>query len=270
MTANDPSHAKKPRTIIVVPCYNEKHRLDVARLRAFADDAIDIGICFIDDGSTDGTRDVLESLVAYNSRVFDVAYLPSNMGKAEAVRHGMLRALRAHPEYVGYWDADLSTPLEEIAAFRRLFEQRRSIEMIFGSRVKLLGRRIERSEVRHYFGRIFATAVSLMLQLPVYDTQCGAKLFRVTSHLPRMFDSRFRTRWFFDVELIARCLQDRDRRGGLPGAADIIYEYPLMEWIHVGASKVRMGTYLRAGFDLIDIFVHYQLYRRRRRRIQSA
>ena len=265
MTAIESSHAVVADTIIVVPCFNEEQRLDVARFKAFADDALNIGICFVDDGSTDGTRELLESLRAENPRVFDVAHLPVNAGKAEAVRHGMLRALSANPEYVGYWDADLSTPLEEILAFRNLLEQRRGIEMVFGSRVKLLGRRIERSEARHYFGRIFATAVSLMLHLPVYDTQCGAKLFRVTPDLPRLFDSEFRTRWFFDVELIARCLQDRGKRSGVAGAADIIYEYPLTEWIHAEASKVRLGTYLTAGFDLIDIFFHYKLYRRRRR-----
>ena len=65
-----------------------------------------------------------------------------------------------------------------------------------------LGRTIRRHAWRHAFGRAAATAVALALGAPVYDTQCGAKLLRVTAEVPRLLATPFRTRWLFDVEAL--------------------------------------------------------------------
>ena len=130
-------------------------------------------------------------------------HLARNSGKGEAVRQGLLSALASDTELVGYWDADLSTPLDELPRFMKLLEERPTLHMVLGARVALLGRIIERYHIRHFTGRVFATAASIVLGLPVYDTQCGAKLFRASSELSAVLSSPFSNPWSFDVELLA-------------------------------------------------------------------
>ena len=241
---------------IVVPCYNEERRLDVASFRDFSDRSHNITFLCVDDGSTDETLRLLKSLQASDPNKFSVLSLLQNQGKAEAVRQGVLTAVDSQPDYVGFWDADLATPLRAIPKFVDLAERRPDLEMIIGSRVKLLGRKIERRRSRHYLGRVFATAVSTILGLDVYDTQCGAKLFRVTPCIGALFRQPFLSRWIFDVEIIARLIQAK-RGKNLPQADNVIYEFPLMEWRDVQGSKVGYRDFFRAAWELYRIHNHY-------------
>jgi dolichyl-phosphate beta-glucosyltransferase len=128
--------------------------------------------------------------------------------------------------------------------------------MVFGARVRLLGRSIERRALRHYLGRMFATAASMMLGMSIYDTQCGAKLFRASPAILSLFQEPFLTRWLFDVEILARLLQAR-RGTRLPRAEDVIYEFPLHEWHDVAGSKVKARDFFKAFFGLAAIYWHY-------------
>src|SRR5690606_7016032 len=141
---------------------------------------------------------------------------------------------------------------EAIADLRAVLEEMPTVDVVMGARVKLLGRMIERHAWRHYLGRVFATATSIALRLPVYDTQCGAKLFRVSDRLAELFRSPFIARWIFDVELIARMIRQRRSRG-LPDAGTAIYEFPLLEWRDVPGSKLKPRDFARAAFDLASI-----------------
>src|SRR5262249_50217201 len=123
-------------------------------------------------------------------------------------------------------------------------------------RVKLLGRSVQRHVLRHYVGRIFATAVSIMLRLGVYDTQCGAKLFRVTPRLEERFRDPFISGWIFDVELIAREIQAR-RRHQQPQVDQIIYEHPLRQWHDVPGSKIRLHDWIAGAWELWRIYRKY-------------
>jgi hypothetical protein len=176
------------------------------------------------------------------------------MGKGEAVRRGINVAFARHVDYVGFWDADLATPLEAISDFLAEFATRRDCLMVFGSRVRLLGREIDRSVLRHYLGRGFATVASLVLRLPVYDTQCGAKLFRVTPMTVSLFATPFCSRWTFDVEIIARLIQ---KVGSVTTAASQIFEFPLYLWKDVAGSKVKPRHFLIALFDMFRIYLVY-------------
>ncbi len=241
---------------IVVPCYNEELRLDLPAFRRFAADHPEIGFLFVDDGSVDGTRALLASFCAADPHGFALLALPHNVGKAEAVRRGVLAALESGAHYVGFWDADLATPLEAIPTFRAVLEARPKLEVVVGSRVRLLGRGIERRARRHYLGRVFATAASLALGVAVYDTQCGAKLFRDTPGVRSLFAEPFRSRWIFDVELFARLVRRRVLEDG-PPVREIVYELPLDCWTDVAGSRLRGGDFVRAAVELGEIWWTY-------------
>jgi dolichyl-phosphate beta-glucosyltransferase len=244
--------------MIVVPCYNEELRLPVAEFQRFLGES-QVRFVLVDDGSRDKTWDRLESLrKGREDRVF-VLRSPANQGKAEAVRMGLNFALgtlapEQDADYVGYWDADLATPLDAIPQFMEVFAERPDLDMVFGSRVMLLGRYVHRRTSRHYLGRIFATVVSVMLRLPIYDTQCGAKIFRVRPGTGGLIADPFRTRWVFDVEILARYI----RQLGSPQlAAQRIYEFPLDKWEDVGGSKVKPFDFFVAFRDIIRIYWKY-------------
>jgi glycosyltransferase involved in cell wall biosynthesis len=243
-----------------VPCYNEERRLPVASFDAYLADHGDVDFVLVNDGSTDGTLVLLRSMAErWPGRVHVVDQQP-NGGKAEAVRAGLREALSQRAEFIGYWDADLATPLDAIDEFVQVMRARPQVQLILGARVALLGRAIERRPLRHYLGRVFATAASLTLGLPVYDTQCGAKLLRVSERTPQLFEAPFLSRWIFDVELIARFLRAGNSATGL-------YELPLREWHDVGESKVKPRDFVRA---ILELWAIYRAYRAMGQRNSNA
>ncbi len=246
-----------PALVLVVPCFNEERRLRPEAFKAFAASRPEVRLLFVDDGSTDGTLAILEGLRADAPGPVDLARLPANQGKAAAVREGILAGLRLEPRLIGFWDADLSTPLSAVDDFLALADKRPDIDIMLGSRVMLMGRDIRREAWRHYLGRVFATGVSLSLGLPVYDTQCGAKVFRTNEAIAEVFAAPFHSPWIFDVELLARYLALPAASGG-PARRDRIYELAVPVWHHVPGSKLRAADFLRAAFELLYIHRKYR------------
>ena len=192
--------------VVVVPCFNEALRLDKPSFLELARSGR-LRLLFVDDGSTDETPEVLRRL-AKESDALEVLNLPTNAGKAEALRVGMRRAIDDGVGVVGYCDADLSTPPWELLRLVERLESDPRLAAVFGSRVARLGSRIERTAFRHYAGRVYATLASVALGMTVYDTQCGAKVFRVGPELVHALEEPFPSGWVFDVVLC-----DRLRRG---------------------------------------------------------
>ncbi len=238
-----------PKTGVVVPCYNEAHRLPVEEFTGFFESSPEVRFCFVNDGSSDGTRWALEDMARRYPGQVEVVSLAHNQGKAEAVRAGIMHLCASQDcEFVGYWDADLSTPLKEIESFLCVARDRPNVKVLCGSRVRRMGAVIERRPERHYLGRAFATAASILLRLPVYDTQCGAKLVR--SDVARcVFARPFTSKWLFDVELFARIVT----LIGRDGALDAIFEVPLETWRARAGSRVSLLTYVLAPWDLLRI-----------------
>jgi len=244
------------RCTIVVPCYNEARRLPSEKFVEFVHEGKNIDFLFVNDGSTDNTLTVLERLQSVCGPAVSVLDKKINGGKAEAVRDGMMRAIESGTSgFVGFWDADLATPLAAISPLLQELLDDPQLEMVFGSRVRLLGRHVHRRAKRHYLGRVFATVVSLMLRLPIYDTQCGAKIFRITPQLAAVLSKPFISRWVFDVEILARFIALN--KGDAQLLRDSIYEYPLERWEDVAGSKVKPGDFLLAFMDTFRIHSKY-------------
>jgi glycosyltransferase involved in cell wall biosynthesis len=233
-------------TFVVVPCFNEERRLATADFVTFARES-GVHLLFVDDGSRDGTRAVLDAMVDVSPESIHALRLQRNHGKGAAVRAGLREAIRRGAEVVAYLDADLSTPLGELD--RLLVAREESgAAAVLGSRVGLLGHDVRRSIRRHYLGRVFATAASVVLGMQIYDTQCGAKVFEVRPALEQALASPFRTRWVFDVELLARlrALDPKMR----------FLEVPLFEWTDVHGSKLTVWHMLLAARDLLFLARH--------------
>lgn len=221
----------------IVPCFNEARRLDVDAWQAFASTH---RVLFVDDGSTDGTGEILRTAG------LPVLTLLKNRGKGEAVRAGLRAAIDDGADVVGYLDADLSTPIGEYVRLLQHLLRHETVDVVLGSRIAHLGAVIQRRPLRHYLGRVFATSASLALDLPVYDTQCGAKVFRETPMLRTALASPFRSRWAFDVELLGRLLD-----AGTPAAR--CCELPLQAWRDVAGSHLHARAMLGAALDVAVI-----------------
>ena len=222
------------RTAIIVPCYNESQRLKGHEFTYYARKNRWIYFIFVNDGSTDNTQEIIDELCSTNSSQIISIRHTKNLGKAEAVRRGFLQAIEMGVENIGYWDADLSTPLHSIDSLCGVLANDK-ITTVMGSRVKLLGRRIERLAIRHYLGRVFATFASLLLRLPVYDTQCGAKIFKNNDDIRKI------SHVFFYLNLIRVLSRHNQTRQGLCSQDFMNFVEPIRDRKKISQIKKPLG-----------------------------
>lgn len=236
---------------IIIPCFNEAERLKQDVFCQYVKQNEGVDFLFVNDGSSDRTESVLEKLAEGSKDRMQVFSLKENSGKAEAVRQGVNEACKNKSyTYIGFWDADLATPLSEINHFMEYLKDPDK-KIAIGSRIKRLGSTVDRKRSRHLLGRVFSTFASLILKLPVYDTQCGAKIF--SSELSGLFSETFSTRWLFDIELLARYRNKYDLKTTL----DTVVEVPVNEWKEVGGSKLKLSYMMKVPIELIKINKRY-------------
>lgn len=246
-------------TFIVVPCYNETARFNKKAFFDFLLQSPHIRMIFVNDGSTDETGQLLNDLEKEVPKQVSCIHLSRNVGKAEAVRQGFLKGFISKPALIGYLDADLAAPISVIQELEGYFSDT-FCEIAIGARIKLLGRKIERNGLRHILGRLFAKTASFVLRLPIYDTQCGAKLFRMTPCLQKVFSFPFTVRWIFDVEILARYLILRKQNKVPDSFQDICIEHPLNKWVDREGSKVNVQAFIFGAVDIFKVAVVLHFY----------
>jgi dolichyl-phosphate beta-glucosyltransferase len=187
----------RPVLSVVVPAFNEADRLPATLDRVLAflrarGSAFDISV--VDDGSTDATAAVVAGRSDPEVRLIR---LGQNQGKGAAVRRGVLES---QGTLTLVSDADLSTPIEELARLEAALDA--GVDIVCGSR-GLPDSTIVTSQPVHrrQMGNAFNVILRLLALTPLRDTQCGFKLFR--GSVARDVFARCTVRGFaYDVECL--------------------------------------------------------------------
>ena len=233
---------------MIVPCFNEAKRWDHAYWLAMMK-VPQVQWLFVDDGSTDSTSEILCDFCSEQNAAF--LRLPKNAGKSEAVRAGMNMVFESQQSFlgVGFIDADGAFEVSEVVSVLAKCESVlgfKKYDALWTARVLLAGRSIQRSQSRHYVGRVLATVFSYGAMTIPYDTQCGFKIFSVSPQLKEILNQAFRTRWLFELEMLSKW----NHVNGKPIA---VWEEPLSSWKEIGDSKITIREVRRIAKEVVHI-----------------
>lgn len=238
---------------VVIPCYNEQDRLSSKEFLDFIDSNLGYLLCFVNDGSTDNTLEVLNTLKKGRENNIIVYDCEQNGGKAEAVRQGVLHLAKdPQLDYIGYLDADLSTDFKDFDDLVKTIENS-EFKIVSGSRMSRMGADITKESARKIISKTINLIIRTILGMPFNDTQCGAKIMD-KDIVNLMFKDEFITRWIFDVEIFIRMR----KHYGKKKAISYICEQPLKRWIHADGSKLSMKDSVKIVGQLGQIAIHYR------------
>ena len=237
---------------IVIPCYNEENRLKSAKFTQFVEDKLGYHLCFVNDGSTDKTLDVLNEISKGREGYISVYDCAQNGGKAEAVRQGILHLAKdPQIDYFGYLDADLSTNFSDFEDLVQTISNS-DFQIIGGSRMARMGADITKEGSRAIISKTVNLIIRRILGMSFNDTQCGAKVM-TREIAENMFNDKFLTSWLFDVEIFLRM----KKFYGVDSVQDLICEQPLKRWIHEDGSHLSMKDSIKIVGQLLQIRLKY-------------
>jgi len=232
-----------PYLSIIIPTYNEVTRigktLDVI-ISYLKKQSYSSEIIVSDDGSED------ETLLITSAKLGEVQSqmirCPKNRGKGHAVRSGVLKS---SGEFILFTDADLSTPIEEVARF---IEKINDYEVVIGSRSLEGSNLVERQPFwREWMGKIFNKLARMTTFKGISDSQCGFKLFRRQAALS-IFQKQKMEGFSFDVEILYLA-----QRLGYK-----VLELPVT-WAHSDNTRVNM---ISDPFKMfLDLFKIWKMHR---------
>jgi glycosyltransferase involved in cell wall biosynthesis len=184
---------------IILPAFNESARIGPGLERALEfvrEQQWNIEIIVVNDGSTDGTAEIVKSFMEHAPEV-RLLENPGNHGKGYSVRNGMLNA---RGDILLFSDADFSSPIYEAVKLIAAIEQ--GADVAFGSRWLLAETQTKRqSLLRQFVGRTYNLLLRGALGLPYKDTQCGFKAF--TRRAAEVIFTRQQIEgWGFDPEIL--------------------------------------------------------------------
>ena len=237
---------------VVIPCFNEEKRLKKTEFLRFLNKNSGYHLCFVNDGSTDATFEVLTELRKGREGYISVFTCDKNLGKSAAVRLGMLHMAKFKGlDYIGFLDADLSTDLLDFHHLVTTIENS-NFKIVSGARISRIGANISRRTSRKLVSFSVNLLIRSILSMGFKDTQCGAKIFH-KDVIELLFRELFITKWLFDVELFMRM----KKHFKLAKAKKLICEKPLARWVHEDGSKLSIKDSLKVIYQLAQVFMHY-------------
>ncbi len=239
--------AKKTSLSIIIPAYNEEKRIKqtIIALRSYLKSKKYIyEIIAVDDGSTDGTLNVLRDTFSTDLRVVTI----TKSGKGAAVKEGIFSADKEN-EYVFFMDADLSTDVEEIESFIDIFKKEPENDIIIGSRYLPEGSVIVQPPFRNLVGRTFSLIKSKLLGINFYDSQCGFKAFRMQT-AKKIFAKSEIKGFSFDVEILYIALLN-----------NIKVKEKSVNWYHKPGGHVNLiADSIPMLIELLQVFLNKNKY----------
>ncbi|MEI6561999.1 MAG: glycosyltransferase [Verrucomicrobiota bacterium] len=230
------SGEKRPSVLVTIPAFNEAKRLPrfldtlLSALSAL-EDAVQLHVQVVDDGSAPEERarcraEVCQREGQHPGLSLTFLELPQNVGKGGAILAGW----RAVPEadFYLFVDSDGAVPAAEVARLLSEAVRREEPVLIFASRVKMLGKSVQRTALRHCTGRLFAFFVGCYINSNIYDSQCGLKIVP-GAHRKRIDRYLQGNRFAFDVELLAAA-----------SSQGLKMEEAPIDWFDVPGSKVSL------------------------------
>ena len=240
------------KNCIVIPFFNEEKNLVLQDFQNFLSHNHDYFICFVDDGSNDNSKTIINNLMNDHPKQVNIITQNINSGKAEAVRIGVNYCNKNYSFMtIGFLDADLSTSLDEYKRVRNKING--EIEYCFASRIRRIGSKIDAKTHRVIIGKVLRLIINKILQLNAYDTQCGCKIF--TKQLSeKIFISKFISKWLFDVEIISRIIHIYGKKI----AINKMLEVPILNWVDKNNSNVKFTYMFMLWIDLIFIYINHR------------
>lgn len=231
---------------IIIPLYNESNRIQ--RLfdsidSTFTDGKLDLEIVFVNDGSVDNTKELVDMYIARSSLNTKVISYNTNRGKGFAIREGMNNS---DSEWKIFLDADLSVSLDQVNTL--VASLKKDDEIIIGSRnlpSSLL--LVPPSSARRWLGIRFISLVNIFLGLSASDYTCGFKCFSKGAS-EKIFSRAREDRWVFDVELLC-----------IARELSISYREIPVDWKNYSGSKIRIWRDIPVSFyALLRLYFKYR------------
>ncbi len=232
------------KATIVIPAYNEEKRI-CKTLEAYSayfeslrkDKKLDYDILVVINNTKDKTEEIVKRFTKENSRIKYLNFIQG--GKGFAIIEGFKEALKRDNELIGFVDADMATSPEE---YWKLIKNIGEYGGVIASR-RLKHSMVNASLYRKLTNRGFNILVRLLLHLPYYDTQCGAKLFKRET-IKELLTDKINPQWAFDVDLLHKL---RNKK---------IKEIPT-KWEDKAGSKISFITPIKMFSSIVRLRLLY-------------